>query len=143
MMAAQFVICELAKKPFAPKRVESISQTFRAKLRSKLLKREREVFGNKNPDGDDGMPVSGTLDPLTNHHHHRRRRHPPPPPPSPPATTTAVAPTTTTAAAAITTTTTTTTTTTHHHRRRHHHHHHHHHHHRHHHLLLHPELAAS
>ena len=67
MMAAQFVICELAKRPFAPKRVEAISQTFRNKLRNKLLKREREVFGNKNPDGEDGMPVSDVSSPRSIH----------------------------------------------------------------------------
>jgi hypothetical protein len=56
MMSAQFVICELANRPFEPKRVEVISDTFRRKLRIKLLQREKAEFGNVPDRG--GTPVA-------------------------------------------------------------------------------------
>lgn len=56
MMAAGFVICELSGRPFAPKRVEGISESFKKKLIKNLEKRERNVFGNKGftPIADGG-----------------------------------------------------------------------------------------
>ncbi|EGD73731.1 mitochondrion protein [Salpingoeca rosetta] len=59
--AASYVLCELAGKPFSPRKIEMVSHTFAHKTHNRLVRHEVKEFGNNGKD-DDALPVSDEID---------------------------------------------------------------------------------